>query len=96
MAGYLQAPGGGYVTSRLDEAALRGLADATRGSVMVMEPGRFGVEPILAELHKLKRAESQSRLIRHYDEVYALFLLPGFLCLLIEACLRERRWRKAT
>jgi len=91
MAGYMQAPGGGYVTSRVDEATLRGIADATKGTLILMEPGHFGVEPILREVGKLKRAEGQSRLIRHYDEVYAWFLLPGFLLLLTEACLRERR-----
>lgn len=91
VAGYMQAPGGGYVTTRVDERTLRGIAEATRGNVILMEPGRFGVEPIIAEVAKLKRAESQSRLIRHYDEVFAWFLLPGFLCLLGEACLRERR-----
>jgi Ca-activated chloride channel family protein len=93
VAGYMQAPGGGYVTTRVDERTLRGIAEATRGTVILMEPGRFGVEPIITEVAKLKRAESQSRLIRHYDEVFAWFLLPGFLCLLAEACLRDRRSR---
>jgi hypothetical protein len=30
-------------------------------------------------------------LIKHYDEVYVWFLLPGFLLLLVEACLGDRR-----
>jgi Ca-activated chloride channel homolog len=91
VAGYMKAPGGGYVTTRVDESTLRGIAEATKGTLILMEPGRFGVEPILREVAKLKHSESQSRLIRHYDEVYAWFLLPGFLLLLTEACLRERR-----
>ena len=51
----------------------------------MMEPRRFGVEPILAQLAGFKRTESKTRVIKHYDEVYPWFLLPGFLALLVEA-----------
>jgi Ca-activated chloride channel homolog len=91
VTGYMQKPGGGFVTTRLDEKTLRGVADATRGALILMEPRRFGVEPILVQLSSLKRAEGKSRLIKHYDEVYAWFLFPGFLLLLLEACLPDRR-----
>ena len=91
VTGYMQKPGGGFITTRLDEGTLRAVADATRGKVILMDPRRFGVEPILEEVSTLKRAESKSRLIKHYDEVYVWFLLPGFLLLLVEACLGDRR-----
>jgi Ca-activated chloride channel family protein len=91
VAGYMQREGGGYVTTRLDEKTLTGIADATRGKLIVMEPRRFGVEPLLAELAKLKRSEARTRLIKQYDDVYPWFLFPAFLLLLLEACLRESR-----
>ncbi len=91
VAGYMQREGGGYVTTRLDEKTLQGIADATKGKLILMEARRFGVEPVLAELRKLKRSEAQTRLIKQYDDVYPWFLFPAFLLLLVEACLRETR-----
>jgi Ca-activated chloride channel family protein len=91
VAGYMPKPEGGFVTTRLDEKTLKQIASLTRGRYIHVDPRRFGVEPIIAEVTKLKRSESQSRLIRHYDEVYPLFLLPGFLLLLVEVCLSDRR-----
>jgi Ca-activated chloride channel family protein len=91
VAGYMQQPGGGYVTTRLDEKTLKEAADTTRGKYLIIEPKQFGVEPILAQIAALKRSEIKARLIRHYDEVYAWFLFPGFLLLLVETCLGDRR-----
>lgn len=91
VAGYMSKPSGGFVTTRLDAKTLKQLASITGGRYIAMEPKRFGVEPILAALSKLKRTESKSRLIRHYDEAYLWFLLPGFLLLLLETCLSDRR-----
>jgi Ca-activated chloride channel family protein len=90
IAGYLQKDGK-PVTTRLDAKTLRSLADLTGGAYFEMEPRRFGVEPILAKLAKLKRSEIKSRLIKHYDEIYFFFLFPAFLLLLIDVCLSERR-----
>jgi Ca-activated chloride channel family protein len=91
VAGYMQKPGGGYVTTRLDDKTLQNIAEATRDSVILMDPHHFGVEPILSQIATLKRSESQARLIKHYDEVYFWFLLPGFILLFLESCLGERR-----
>jgi Ca-activated chloride channel homolog len=95
VAGYVQQPGGGFVTTRLDERVLRGIAEATKGSTIVMDPRRFGVEPILAQLALLKRAEGSSRVIHQYDEVYTWFLFPAFMLLLIEVCLPDRRGKRS-
>jgi Ca-activated chloride channel family protein len=92
ITGYLQKDGK-PVTSRLDAEMLQKIADATRGKYIEMDPKRFGVEPILAELSKLTKSEIESRLVKHYDEVFQWFLLPALLLLLIDACLGERRKR---
>jgi Ca-activated chloride channel family protein len=91
VGGYMSRPSGGYVTTRLDAKTLKAMAAATRGEYIGMEPRQFGVEPILQQLDRLKRSEMKSKLIRHYEEAYHWFLLPGFLMLLLEACLSDRR-----
>jgi Ca-activated chloride channel homolog len=91
VTGYMQKPEGGFVTTHLDEKLLQEIAEATKGKAITMDPRRFGVDPLLAEIGKLKRAEGSSRLIKHYDEAYPFFLFPAFLALLVEAVLGERR-----
>jgi Ca-activated chloride channel family protein len=93
VAGYLKKPDGSFVTTRLDVKTLSAVASVSKGKLITMDPKTFGVEPILAEVSKFKKSESKSRLIKHYDEVYSWFLLPGFLLLLLELCIRERRRR---
>ncbi|MGD0838267.1 MAG: tetratricopeptide repeat protein, partial [Polyangia bacterium] len=51
----------------------------------------FGVEAIANALARLKRTDSETRLVKQYDEVYAYLLWPALLLLLIEACLGESR-----
>ena len=90
-AGYMRRPDGTVVTTRLDTKTLRKIAAATKGVFKVIDPKNFAVDPVLRELAKLKKTESKSRLIKHYDEVFHWFLLPAFLLLLIEATIRERK-----
>lgn len=91
VAGYQQKPGGGYVTTRVDAATLKKLASLTRGKYISMDPRRFGVEPILAELAQLQRSEAKTRLIRQYNDIPQWLLFPAFLLLLWEVCLSDRR-----
>ena len=51
----------------------------------------FGVEEAAHALAGLKRTENEARLVREYDEVFEVLLLPAFLLLVLEACLSERR-----
>ncbi len=90
-AGYMKRPDGTVVTTRLDDKTLRKIAEATKGVVKIIDPKNFAVDPVLKELTKLKKTESKSRLIKHYDEVFHWFLLPAFLLLLLEATIRERK-----
>lgn len=91
VAGYMPKPDGGFVTTRLDEKTLREMVSITKGRYISMDPRRFGVEPILSEISRLKKSESRAQLIRHFDEVYFWFLFPGLFLLLLEACLPDRR-----
>ena len=90
-AGYLKDQNGKYVTSRLDEDLLAKIAAKTGGGYLRVDAQHFGVEAIEAALAGLKRTESDSRLVRQYDEVFEYLLLPALLLLLVEACMSERR-----
>lgn len=92
---YLKDPKGSYVNSRLDEETLQKIAKLTEGDYFRVDPKQFGVERVLQALQKLKRAEGQNRLLVEPNELYHLFLFPGFLALVIETALSDRRRRRA-
>jgi Ca-activated chloride channel family protein len=93
--GYLKDREGKYVTSRLAEDMLSQIALKTGGEYLRAETKRFGVESIEAALRGLKRTENEARLVKRYDEVYEFLVLPAFLLLVGEACVNERRRRRA-
>ena len=90
-AGYIKDKDGKYVTSRLDEDMLSKIAAKTGGGYLRADAQHFGVEAIEAALAGLKRTESDTRLVKQYDEVFEYLLLPALLLLLIEICIGERR-----
>ncbi len=89
--GYLKDREGKYVTSRLDEDLLSKIAARTGGGYLRADAHHFGVDAIEAALAGLKRTESDTRLVKQYDEVFEYLLAPALLLLLIEACMGERR-----
>jgi Ca-activated chloride channel family protein len=91
QAGYLKDREGKYVTSRLDEDLLAKIAAKTSGGYLRVDAQHFGVEAIEAALAGLKRTESDTRLVKQYDEVFEILLLPALLLLLIEGCLGDRK-----
>ncbi|HEX7506381.1 MAG TPA: VWA domain-containing protein, partial [Polyangia bacterium] len=90
-AGYIKDKDGKYVTSRLDEDMLSKIAAKTGGGYLRADAQHFGVEAIEAALAGLKRTESDTRLVKQYDEVFEYLLLPALLLLLIEVCMGERK-----
>ena len=93
--GYIKDREGKYVTSRLGEDLLSKIAARTGGGYLRADARHFGVEAIEAALAGLKRTENEARLVKQYDEVCEYLLLPALLLLLGEACMGERRRRKA-
>ena len=55
--------------------------------------GAVLAEIVARALGGLKRSENEARVVKQYDEVYELLLLPAFLLLVGEACMSERRRR---
>ncbi len=90
-AGWQQNPAGGYVMSRLDARALRAIAEATGGEYFEASAGRLGIERVGHALAKVEKREYEARVVRRYEESYAIFLLPAFLLLLVETCIGDRR-----
>ena len=67
------------------------IAQKTGGEYFHADPKRFGVEEVERALAGLKRSENEARVVKQYDEVYEMLLLPAFLLLVGEACMSERR-----
>jgi Ca-activated chloride channel family protein len=95
VTGYVKDADGHYVTSRLAEDALADIARRTGGELFHADSKRFGVEEVERALDNLKRTENEARIVRQYDEIYEVLLLPAFLLLIGEACMSERRRRTA-
>ncbi|HEY3358396.1 MAG TPA: VWA domain-containing protein [Polyangia bacterium] len=94
-ARYLKDQKGGYVTSKLDEDVLQKVVRLTDGEYFRVDPKQFGVERVIQTLATLKRGEAATRLVTEPIELYLAFLVPGFLLLLIETVLSDRRRRAA-
>jgi len=95
VTGYVKDSDGKYVTSRLGEGTLRQIASTTGGEYFHADPKRFGVEEVEAALAGLKRTENEARVVKQYDEVFEVLLLPAFLLLVGEACSTDRRRARA-
>ena len=95
VTGYVKDAEGHYVTSRLAEGTLDEIARKTGGEAFHADAKRFGVEDVERALAGLKRTENEARVVRQYDEIFEVLLLPAFLLLVGEACMSERRKRRA-
>ena len=81
--GYLKDPTTGQtVLSRLDEAGLESIAQATGGEYF-HRAGGVAVPEVAARIDRLQKTELESRITVRYDERFQLFLLPGLLLLLV-------------
>jgi Ca-activated chloride channel family protein len=92
--GERRGPDGRVIVSRLDDAALRGLATVGgdvrryRGLDPMAEPDPAA---FVAMLRPVARGIRTRRDGPDQEDVYPLFLFPGFLLLVIEACIGTRR-----
>ena len=91
--GYLKDPTTGQtVLSRLDEAGLEGIAQATGGEYF-HRTGAVAVPEVAARIDRLQKTELESRITVRYDERFQAFLLPG-LVLLVLGMLAGAPWRR--
>jgi Ca-activated chloride channel family protein len=88
---YIKGDDGQPVRMALDEETLKQAASTTGGEYFQVDPERLGVERVQRAIATLERTEEETRVVREPDEAFAWFLVPGFLLLLGEALVSERR-----
>jgi Ca-activated chloride channel family protein len=84
---------GNPVVSKLDKASLRLMAQAGGSQSRFFEWGTSDpdITAITGALATLKRGALQKKDERVMEELYHFFLFPGFMLLIIEACIGTRR-----
>jgi Ca-activated chloride channel family protein len=89
--GYVTDEAGNYVMTRLDAELLQALATKTGGKFIHVEPERFGLDAIRAELAALSASEGEDQLEIHRDEGFPWLVLPAFGLLVLALALPDRR-----
>lgn len=94
--GFVRNERGEEVISHLDDESLRAIADATGGAYLAAARSAFPLEELYAE--RISRLESRDLWFgkeRVPHDRYQWPLVLAFLCMVLEAGLRERRGRRA-
>jgi Ca-activated chloride channel family protein len=92
--GFKRDEDGNVVTTRLDEATLREIAQGTGGRFVRVAPGTTGFEELVDQIAAGEGEELDTREVTQFEEQYQLFLAFGLVLLLAEAVIPDRR--KAT
>ncbi len=82
---------GNVVTTRLDDATLRHIAEATGGRYVRVAAGVTGFEDLMDEIASGDGEELEAREITQYEEQYQIFLALALALLFAEASIPERR-----
>jgi Ca-activated chloride channel family protein len=87
--------GNSFVFTRLEEGALRELANAAGGPdhYWRLDPDKIQAGALTGPLEKLKKGDLDRRMVAIPVEAFQWLLFPAFMLLLIEACLSDRRRR---
>lgn len=95
VTGWKKHPDGTPVRSHLDLTALRDLARLAGGEhrLFVLDTDTDAIPDIGRSLDKLQRGIVRQHAASRRHDVYQWFLFPGFLLLLLEACMSTRRRR---
>ncbi|HTM20250.1 MAG TPA: VWA domain-containing protein [Kofleriaceae bacterium] len=86
--------GQSFVTSRLDQAGLEELAQLAGGEghyVKLADPG--ATDELVRQLRRLQQGDADELTQKDWTDIYEWALLPGFMLLVIEACISGRRRR---
>jgi Ca-activated chloride channel family protein len=92
--GWKKDEGGGFVTSRLDQAGLMELAQLAGGEghyVRLSDPG--ATDELVRQLRRLQQGDADELVEKQWTDIYEWPLFAGFMLLCIEACISGRRRR---
>ena len=82
-----------YQESQIDEATLQQVADITGGKYYRAEYTR-GLRAIYDEINRLEKSQVEIEVFNQYFELFAWFLIPALLLLLLELTLRKTIFRR--
>ncbi len=89
---FLKGRDGNVIKSRLDETTLQKIALATGGSYIHSQSAEFGLDLLYKErLSKMEKRDLESKMSKHYEERFQIPLLLGFLLLLMEPFLSDKK-----
>jgi Ca-activated chloride channel family protein len=88
-AGYRKGPDGGPILTRLEEGALRAIAERTGGRYF-RAAGSVGLPELAEELSRMEKSEVEGRTTVVWEEQYPLLALPALLLLFAGAVLRQK------
>jgi Ca-activated chloride channel family protein len=91
VVGYKKDRGGRVVTSRLDEATLRTIADETKGAYFRGTPQGLELSAVLEDLENMERKELEGTLATSYEERFQWPLSLAVILLAAELVLPSRR-----
>lgn len=84
---------GEIVVTKLDEEMLQELSLLTKGSYIRANNQSMGLEEIIKQIHSMESKEFSSMVFEEYNEQFQYVLLIGFLLLIIEFVILERKNR---
>jgi len=82
---------GNVVTTKLDEFTLEKIALQTNGKYYNVSSSEIELDKIYNEINKMEKKELSSRIYSHYEDRYQYLLATGFVLLLIESFVPERK-----
>jgi Ca-activated chloride channel family protein len=88
--GFLRDEDGGIVTTRLDEATLRSVAQNTGGRYVRVASAGTALDDLVDEIASAEGEEIDAREITQFEEQYQLFLGLALGLLLLEAMISDR------
>lgn len=89
--GYKKDKDGNVVTTKLDEVTLEKIALQTNGKYYNVSSSEMELDKILNEINKMEKKELSSRIYSHYEDRYQYLLAIGFVLLLMEMLIPERK-----
>jgi Ca-activated chloride channel family protein len=93
QSGFKKDRSGSVVTTKLDVTTLQKIAYQTGGKYYLASSGEAELEEIYNEIAALEKKELVSRQFSQYEDRFQIFLLIGFVLLLLEFFIPERRRR---
>ncbi len=91
MEGFKKDRQGQVVLSKLDEPLLKEIAKTTGGFYYRSSRGEVEIEQIAKEIRQMTQKGLKKERTIEYEENFQYFLLPAFICLILEMLLSERR-----